>query len=184
MLKIIGGYGGIFLGTFLEGPVVGLLAGSLVRMGKLELIWVYLVHVLGDLIADSMYYWLGFYSKMIKKVDKREKESKLAMTLEKHADRLIIGGKLTHILGLPILLGLGRNKYSWKKFLLLDLIATAIKSAGLIGLGYYLADGWAKAGSVAGKLGWMSGGVMVIIGLYLGAKKIRLYEKLENPDCE
>ena len=81
------------------------------------------------------------------------------------------------------MLNLGRNRYSWSKFLLLDLIATSIKSAGLIGLGYYLADGWVKAGSVVGKLGWVSGGVMVIIGLYLGAKKMRLYEKLKNSDC-
>jgi len=52
-------YLGIFIGTFIEGPLVGLLAGSLVRTGFLNLFLAYFAHVFGDLSADFFYYFIG-----------------------------------------------------------------------------------------------------------------------------
>jgi membrane protein DedA with SNARE-associated domain len=160
-------YFGIFIGTFIEGPAVGLLAGFLIKIGFLNLSWVYIAHVLGDLTADFFYYLIGYkgqkkflkpFGISEKKLDRAKKIKKL---FYKHPKKTIILGKLTHILGLPILLGLGMLRYPWYKFLLFDFLAAIIKSAILIALGYYLAALWTKANNVISYLSWL--GVLLII---------------------
>jgi len=138
-------YFGIFLGTFVEGPVVALLAGSLARIGIFSFLLVYLIHVVGDLSADLFYYFLGYQGqqKIFKKVNffetNIEKAAKFKKIIHKHPKKVIILGKFTYIIGLPLLLSIGMSHYDWRKFLFFDTIATLIKSFILISLGYYLA---------------------------------------------
>ena len=54
-------YGGIFLGSLIEGPAVGLIAGLLVKLKIVNLFLAYLMHVLGDFTADCFYYFVGYH---------------------------------------------------------------------------------------------------------------------------
>ena len=170
-------YLGIFVGTFIEGPAVGLLAGFLVKIGFLNLFLVYMVHVLGDLAADFFYYYIGRQGQKIlfkkfnisdKNLVKAEKMKKL---FHRHPKKIIILGKLTHITGLPVLLGIGMSYYDWRKFLFFDFWATIIKSAILIFLGYYLAEFWTKASDIISYLSLLGIILFIIIIFYFVIKK-------------
>ena len=153
-------YLGIFIGTFVEGPTIGLLAGFLVKIGFLNLFLVYLSHVLGDLTADFFYYFVGYHGqkKFLERINISEKNiikaEKIKKIFHQHPQKIIILGKLTHIIGLPVLLGIGMSRYNWRKFLLFDFLATIIKSALLISVGYYLAESWTKANDFISHLSW------------------------------
>jgi len=171
-------YLGIFIGTFLEGPLIGLFAGFLVRIGFLNLFLAYAVHVLGDLTADFFYYFIGWKGQRIifrkfsisdKNLTKAEKIKKI---FQRHPKKIIILGKLTHITGLPVLLGVGMSHYDWRKFLFFDFIATIIKSAVLISLGYYLAESWMKANDAISYLSWFGILFIIVIIVYFATKAI------------
>ncbi len=171
-------YLGIFIGTFIEGPLVGLLAGSLVRTGFLNLFFAYLAHVAGDLSADFFYYFIGqqsqrsFLKKLIISERHLEKTKKMKRLFHRHPKKIIILGKLTHLFGLPILLGVGMSDYPRYKFLFFDFIATLIKSALLIALGYYLMGLWPKANNVFAYLNWFGILVLVLVLVYFIMKEI------------
>ncbi len=171
-------YLGIFIGTFIEGPTVGLLAGFLARIGFLNLFLVYVVHVLGDLTADFFYYFIGYQSqkKLFKRINISKKNiiraEKIKKLFHQHPKKIIILGKLTHISGLPVLLGVGMSHYNWRKFLLFDFLATIIKSAILISAGYYLAEFWTKANDFVSCLSWFGLLFLLIIIIYFAMKKL------------
>src|SRR5258708_12893626 len=49
--------------SIVEGPIVTVLGGFLASMGQLSVLWVFVVVVLGDLVGDSLYYFLGTKSR-------------------------------------------------------------------------------------------------------------------------
>jgi len=166
-------YFGIFAGAFIEGPTVGLIAGFFSRLHYLNFFTAYLVHVSGDFLADSIYYAIGYSgSKKILSyftrwfnipMDKAEKTKKI---FYEHPCKIIIIGKLTHILGLPILVGAGLARYSWPKFLFFNFLATIIKSAALLSIGYYLADRWQKAESIFSYISLAGIALLVLLFFY------------------
>ena len=53
------GYGALFLGTLLEGETVLILAGLMAHMGLMKLPLVVLVALLGSVLGDQFYFFLG-----------------------------------------------------------------------------------------------------------------------------
>jgi membrane protein DedA with SNARE-associated domain len=170
-------YLGVFIGTFLEGPMVGLLTGFLVKAGFLNFPLAYAAHVFGDLTADFFYYFIGYQGreKLVKKLGVSEKNltraERIRRLFRERPQRIIVLGKLTHVVGLPVLLGIGMSHYPWPKFLLFDFLATIIKSAVLIFLGYYLAEFWTKASDLISYLNWLGMLVIIIIVGYLAMRE-------------
>lgn len=173
-------YLGIFMGAFIEGPAVGLFVGFLARTGALNLFWAYLAHVVGDLSADFFYYFIGYQGQkgFFKKfnISKRNliRAERMKKFFHQHPRKIIILGKLTHIVGLPVLIGAGIAHYPWLKFLLFDFIATLIKSAILIFIGFYLTSLWMKINHVISYIGLISTFSIVIVFIYL---LIKLYNR-------
>ncbi|WP_456324852.1 DedA family protein [Desulfonauticus submarinus] len=173
-------YIGIFFGAFIEGPITGFLAGVLVRKNIICFFGAYLAHLLGDFSADLIYYFSGYFSSRVffKKLSKFLKISlndieRVKNKFLEHPKKIIIFGKLTHFLGLPVLISAGLSKYSWKKFLFLNLVATALKSFILISLGWYFMDQWEKAKSIFSYLNLIGAAILILLGSYLLLKYIR-----------
>jgi membrane protein DedA with SNARE-associated domain len=148
-------YVAIFIGTFIEGPTVGLLAGVFSKLGYLSLVTAYIVHVLGDLSADFFFYSVGYFGgrKALPKVAKFlqfsvEETEKAEHIFHRNGKKFIVIGKITHVVGFPILIAAGIARYPFFKFALFDLIATIIKSAGLLALGYFFGNFWQKINNV------------------------------------
>jgi len=170
-------YLGIFLGAFIEGPATGLLAGFLSETHYLNFILAFLTHVFGDFLADSAYYFIGYSKggKSLPRIARLLKFFKFSLAEVEHAKqnflnhprKIIIVGKLTHVLGLPVLIGAGLVRYPWPKFLLFNFLATLIKSAALLSIGFYLADRWQRAESIFSYISLVGIALLVLLPFYL-----------------
>lgn len=173
-------YVGIFVGAFLEGPITGMITGFLIKLGYLSFVLGYLSHVIGDLAADCVYYYIGYQGqkRLLGKFKISEKSLEKAQQIKKifykHPCKVIIGGKLTHLFGLPVLVSIGLAKYPWFKFLFFDFVATLIKSAILISIGFYFNHLWQKTNSIVDYLGLIGIFLFIIVAIYL---LIRLFMK-------
>jgi len=148
-------YIAIFIGSFIEGITVGLMVGFLAKTHYINLFWGYSFHVLGDWGADIVYYWLGFFGskKLLPKIIRAFKYSvdeveSLEASFKKHSIKLILLGKVTHVIGFPIIIAAGLSKFSWYRFMALDFVAELIKAAILISIGYYFGGMWEEVNSI------------------------------------
>ncbi len=142
-------YVAIFIGTFIEGPAVGLLVGVFSRLELINPYIGYVVHIAGDMAADSMYYAIGYFggAKILPKFARYfkfsvEEVEGFEKKFASHSVKLIFFSQITHILGFPILIAAAITRYPWYKFLFWDFIATALKATILFAIGYYFAGLW------------------------------------------
>ncbi len=175
-------YSAIFVGTFFEGPVVGLLAGLFAKVGYLNLFAAYAVHVIADLVADFTYYSIGYFGgeKFLPRAAKFlnfsvEETERAKVKFHENGKKIIVLGKLTHVIGMPILVAAGLVRYPAIAFIAFDLVATIIKSAAIIGIGYYFGGYWQKINNVFLDVTLITWAVVVIPTLYFIVK--RLYAK-------
>lgn len=180
-------YLAIFLGTFIEGPVVGLLAGFFSHVNHIQLVYGYLTHVAGDLSADMMYFSIGYFGgkKILPKIShllkfKPEESKRAGDMFKRHSYKIIIFGKISHVFGFPILIGVGLSRYSWLKFLVFDLIATFIKSAVLIGLGYYFGSLWKQIDNILTYISLTGIILLIIFALYYFIRRRIKREMFKN----
>lgn len=162
-------YVAIFIGTFIEGPTVGLIVGFLARVHYIDLVWGYLAHVSGDLAADFAYYAIGYFggAAIVPKMAKIfrfsvEEVENIEESFKKHSRKLIILGKVTHVIGLPILIAAGVVRFTWYKFLIFDFFATLMKASLLVFIGYYFGGLWEKVNNAL--LVFAGVGLIVVIG--------------------
>ncbi|MFA6991903.1 MAG: DedA family protein [Candidatus Gracilibacteria bacterium] len=133
-----------FIAGIIEGPIASTLAGFLSAHGYMHFGWAYFVMLMGDEVADTIYYLIGFLGreKVVKKYGKYlkirwEDIEKVERLFENHPAKTIITAKITHILGVPFLLAAGLARTNFIKFTIYNTIATAPKTLGFIILGYY-----------------------------------------------
>ncbi|RJO61909.1 DedA family protein [candidate division WS5 bacterium] len=179
-------YVAIFLGTFIEGPAVGMIVGFLSRTGYINLYLGSLAHILGDISADMMYFFIGYFGGMkivprlarVLKYSVSEIES-LEQSFQKHSKKLIIVGKLTHVIGFPILFAAGLSRYKWYRFFAFDLVATLIKTTILVIIGYYFGGIWEDVNNVL----FIIGGIgIIIVATQLAFFMVRRIVKIKNGD--
>lgn len=175
-------YFGIFLGALIEGPAVGLITGLLVKLKVVNLLLAYLMHVSGDFVADCFYYLVGYHGgkKFLPHAlgflkFSLEDAEKAKRILHRHPKKIIILGKITHVLGFPILIGMGLAHYPWYKFILFNLIATLIKSAILVFLGYYFASLWMNINNIFSLIALFGSIFLLSILGYIAAKRFKKY---------
>jgi len=163
IVELIRNYGLLLLLplAILEGPIVSVIAGWLIRLGYLPFGWVYAVCIAADLIGDGLLYCLGRYSngtflrRMFPRLFARAKN--LTRMLEKfhtQGGRILVVAKLTHSLGFAALIAAGAARMSVPAFFWYNLLATIPKTLFFILIGYGLGqayttiDTWIWRGSV------------------------------------
>lgn len=135
----------------IEGPIVTVIAGFLASLGFLDVFWVYVVVVLGDLTGDSLYYALGRWGRkrIVEKygwhvgITPRLIE-KFEGYLHKHTAKTLFFGKFSQALCVPILIAAGVAKVPYRKYITINLFATLIKSLILLLIGFYFGQAYAK----------------------------------------
>lgn len=139
----------IFIGTIFEGPVVMMTSGFLYGLGNFSLWPMYIALVLGDLVADILWYCLGRFGgrKFVFKFGKfigvnPEILDKVEHNFNKYYQKILIISKLTMGLGFAsvILIFAGISKVPFRKYLILNLIGGFIWTAIVIVIGYFLGN--------------------------------------------
>jgi membrane protein DedA with SNARE-associated domain len=147
-----------------EGPVVSVIAGYLVRLNLIGLTQTLVLLVLADLAGDLLLYGLGrsgrvsFALHWLRRFGvTRDRLAWLIRAFRARGGRILILGKLTHSAGFAVLLAAGLARMPPGRFLALNLLATVPKVCALVAIG------WAF-GEVSAKLGnWMLGASLLAL---------------------
>ncbi len=143
MLSNLTTYGYIALFVYsLGGGFVGLMAaGVLSFMGKLDLTTSIAIAFTANFIGDTLLFYMSRYHKsdVMKYLHKHRRKLALShLLMKKHGNWIIFFQKFVYGIKTLIPLAIGLTKYSFTKFTLLNLAASALWAV-VVGVGSYLA---------------------------------------------
>ncbi len=148
--------------SIIEGPIITVIAAFLAKQGYFNVIVVYFIVVIGDLIGDLIFYYIGYFGKKLNGTflgrifgltDQRIK--KLEEHFSVHSGKTIMIGKLTHSMGWAVLPAAGAARMPIGRFLWFNLLSTMIKSLGFVLIGYYLGYAYQSINSYVDKIGFI-----------------------------
>lgn len=135
--------------AIIEGPIVTVIAAYLAKLGYMTLLGVYLVCVLGDLIGDALYYWIGRSGPAIlpeRWLTKLGMTDARQMALQDHfaekGGRTLLFGKFTHSTGLPIMLASGAARMNFTLYMWYNFIGSIPKTAVFVAIGWFLGSAY------------------------------------------
>jgi membrane protein DedA with SNARE-associated domain len=138
-------YGVIAIVGFIEGPILALFCGILYRLGYLYIIPVYIALMMGDLIGDCFWYWIGrtfghrFVSRFGKFFSVDEKSIRtVSKVFHRYRDPILLVSKLTMGLGFALvtLITAGMVRIPFKRYLALNVLGQFVWTALLLAVGY------------------------------------------------
>ena len=174
------GYFLFFLAAVLEGPLVTAAAGVAAALGYFNIALVIAISVMGDLVADTVYYAIGYSGgrKLAMRYGSyvgltKERMNHLEKRLHHHAGKAMVFIKLSPLIPVPGLIMIGSVRVPLKKFIRLSLLITLPKSI-LFGLvGFYAGRAYVKLGAVIANTQNLIAFLTVVIFLaYYAYKKI------------
>lgn len=141
---IAGGYIVMFIGMVVEGPVITAAAAFAAALGFFNIFYVFLLAILGDLVADVTYYAIGYFSRIafVEKYGHRFGMSKARMEhleqlLKRHPGKTLLVLKLIPGIATPGLMMVGVTHMPPRKFTTICTSIILPKVLLFMALGYY-----------------------------------------------
>lgn len=168
--------------ALVEGPIVSVLGGFLASSGHLNPVAVFVVVLLGDLVADTVYYFLGRYggASFIRKYGKYLRISDAAVQrleshFQKHAGKTLFAAKFAHGLGFMTLFAAGMSGMPYRKFMVLNFLSAALKSAVLVIIGYYFGYAYQRINDYLSYTAYILIGLAVtlVVGYIMAMRRLR-----------
>ena len=134
------GYLAVFVGTFLEGETILVVAGFAAYEGYLRLSLVILFAFLGSLFGDQLYFFIGRYKgqSLLNKYQSWEPRVKrFRKLMDRHNTWFILIFRFLYGLRTVAPFAIGLSNVSLKKFILLNIASAAIWAVTLGILGYF-----------------------------------------------
>jgi len=128
------GYLAVFVGTFLEGETILVVAGFAAYEAYLELPLVILFAFLGSLLGDQLYFFIGRYKgrSLLKKYRSWEpRVNRFRNLMDRHNTWFILIFRFLYGLRTVAPFAIGLSNVSLKKFIVLNLISAA--TLGVLG---------------------------------------------------
>jgi len=130
-----------------EGPIGTLLGAAAASAGLMRPIPVFIAAATGNLIADSLWYSLGYAGKIEwvlrvgqrMRIDQRHLE-RLEHNLREHAVKVIFLAKLTVSFVIPTLIAAGLVKAPWRKWFPPVFVGEMLWTGSLMLMGYYATE--------------------------------------------
>ena len=150
----------------IEGPIVSLAVGFLIYGGYLQFVPAYIILIFGDLIPDTIYYYIGRYGNHKNLLAKYG--SALGKLWRDHPGKTMFLSKLAYGLSTPFLISAGLTNMPLKKFWRYSVPVTLFQYAVILTLGYclghsyQLAIGYIKNAGIA-----IAGSVILLVVAYL-----------------
>ncbi|MCF7833921.1 MAG: DedA family protein [Candidatus Pacebacteria bacterium] len=139
----------VFIGAFLEGPVVTLSSGFLLSLQQFTFWPLYMAIILGDFIGDIFWYLVGRFGarKFINRFGHLFKiDNKKITQAEKlfyhHQDKILFLSKVTMGFGsaIAVLITAGMLHVSFKRYVLLNFLGGFIWTGTLIFIGFHFGN--------------------------------------------
>jgi membrane protein DedA with SNARE-associated domain len=134
----------------IEGPLVSIATGFLSASGYFDWAWALGLLIVGDLIGDVLYYWIGRSGRtpmvgLLRRFGVRNTVTPdMQRHLAEHSTKMLFIGKWTQSIGIVVLIGSGMLRLPLTGFILVNLVATVPKSLVLFGLGYFASNYYAE----------------------------------------
>lgn len=162
------GYWFIFLAMLVEGPIITAAAAFAAALGYFNLFTIFLLSIAGDLVADVIYYAIGYWGRMavVERFGHRVGLSKerllhIEQLLHAHAWRTLLALKLTPILPTPGLMLVGATKMPLRKYTFISLMIILPKSLIFLLTGYFFGTQYDRLSK------YVNNGAYVIVGVIL-----------------
>jgi membrane protein DedA with SNARE-associated domain len=134
------GYYAVFVGTFLEGETILVMAGFFAERGYMEVLTVMLVAFFGAFTGHLFWFWLG-RAKGVALLDRfprmKNHFGKGIRMFERYGAPAIFITQWLYGLRITCAVIIGISKISMIKFLIYEAISCAIWAVVITGLGYY-----------------------------------------------
>ncbi|MBI3627850.1 MAG: hypothetical protein HY220_03890 [Candidatus Sungbacteria bacterium] len=170
-------YLALFPLAFFEGPIVALAVGFLLSLGYFKVLPAFGIMILGDLIPDSVYYYLGRFGNQRKLIEKYRSSLK-AVSLDfefveklwiNHPRKMMIFGKLAYGLSIPFLISAGLARVQFRKFIIYAVPVTIFQYGVIMGIGYYVGSSYLLAAQYVHLFYYfMAFAVLLFAGAYFG----------------
>lgn len=140
------GYLALFIGTFLEGETILVIAGFLAQRGHLDLPWVVISAFLGTFAGDQTFFHLG-RAKGIAFLEKRptwhRKTAKVFALLNQHPIKVVVGFRFFYGIRNVTPFVIGASGMDPGRFFVLNFLGAGVWAVAVGFLGYqfgYLAE--------------------------------------------
>jgi membrane protein DedA with SNARE-associated domain len=168
-------YGLIVIVTCVEGPIVSLICGFLLKAGVLYLIPAYLCLMAGDLAGDVIWYTLGYrfgypfvkrlgkyFSLDIKKVETVQK------MFNRYHNSILFISKLTTGLGFAtvVLFTAGLSKVPFRRYMTLNAGGQIFWTGGLLLVGYELGNLYTSVGAKLDLLSIIATSIIIFLCIF------------------
>ncbi len=168
------GYLVILAGMLVEGPVVTAAAAFASSLGYFDIRIIFILSVLGDLLADVFYYFLGYWGHigLVEKFGSKvgltkDRLSRIQNLLHTHAWKTLLALKLTPIIPAPGLMLVGATRMPIRKYISICTIIILPKCALFILLGYFFGSQYHKIEGLVNN-GFYAIGIIVVIIILAG----------------
>ena len=141
------GYLALFVGTFLEGETVLVLAGFAAQRGHLALPWVMVVAFAGSLLGDQLFFLLGRWKGkafLDRRVSWRPRVEQANRLLERHHTWILLGFRFLYGLRSVIPFVIGTTRIRTGRFIVLNVIGGIVWAVVVGWLGYLFGQAMAK----------------------------------------
>jgi membrane-associated protein len=132
----------LFATVVVEGPIATVVAGVLVALGRLDWRIALPLIIIADLVGDTGYYALGYWSRhpLLAWIRQRlglsdARLAPLERSFARHSGLLLISAKWSHFMGVPALVAAGLGRLPYPRFLGYSILATVPKSTMFLVLG-------------------------------------------------
>lgn len=139
----------LFIGAIVEGPLLMIASGFFLHAGVFSFVPLYLTLILGDLAADVVWYYVGYFfgEPFVRRYgafvsltpDHLDRATKL---FHKYHARILFISKVTIGFGLALatLVVAGASRVPFRMYMLYNVIGEIVLVAVLISLGYFLGN--------------------------------------------
>ncbi|MAG44675.1 hypothetical protein CL633_02195 [bacterium] len=129
------GYWLVFVGTFLEGEAVLLVAGFVSYLGEFNLWSVILIACLAIILGDNFQYYMGM--KLGKRFLKKFPcFKKLNGKFNKHSNKILLASRFMFGMRMACITMAGANRVNWKKFFKFNALSGVAWVMIMVFLGY------------------------------------------------
>ncbi len=172
----------------IEGPIATVIGAYAASLGLLNVVAVYLVCVLGDMIGDALLYGLGRFGLQYLpgrwRVGLGLNRSR-RMVLSEHfrvkGGRTLLFGKLAHSPGMAVLIAAGAARMQFLPFLFWNFLGTLPKTLAFVLLGYTVGYAYATIDNYIFRISLVIGiAVAVVLAIVVFRHRARRHQEKEE----
>jgi membrane protein DedA with SNARE-associated domain len=161
-----------FVGLFVPGDTVAVIAGALVWEGILDLPETIGVAAAGAIVGDSIGYELGRHlgRPWLLRHGRRfglhpHRLQRLDELFERHGGKTVLFGRFVAFFRALVPFAAGSSRMPYLRFLAFNVVGAVLWAVGFVGLGYFVGASWRIAERWIGRAGVIGAALVVVIVL-------------------